>query len=370
MGNILQIVPHAPGTYEAVGHYALTLAERLATTFERETVFAAFPSASSQVNGFQILSPLATLSEHEILERDCEHLILHYVNYGYHDRGIPFWLVATVRRLRHLCRGRFLTIFHEVYASGPPWKSEFWLQPFQIHIARQLARLADTCIVSDPVSRARVLRLHPRGAVSTQPVFSNFGEPEFSGNQLRGRDPHRWVICGGTHLIERSLRSFRERLAVIPARCQPHELFVVGGSDNAAVRQTLENLPEVKSFYFPQTSVARASEVLSSCAWGFIDYFHRRDVETAMILKSGSFAACCAHGVIPVFPHPGSTISLNDDSLPGPYYIDANRLDLPSNGPDVAEAIHAWYWRRASSEHLAQTVALALGLVTIGDACP
>ena len=42
------------------------------------------------------------------------------------------------------------------------------------------------------------------------------------------------------------------------------------------------------------------------------------------------FAALCAHGVIPVFPHSGSPIEINNDFLPGPFFIDSNTENLPA----------------------------------------
>ncbi len=183
-------------------------------------------------------------------------------------------------------------------------------------------------------------RLAPAARVVVRPVVSTFGEPAF----VAERDPRRWVICGGTELIRRSLRSFAQKDV---------ELFVIGGADVSDVRSALD-----AAHYFPNVAAATASEVLSSCAFGWIDYFETEDVPNAAILKSTAFAAFCAHGVIPVLPRVGSAIALGEDALPGPF----SPANLPSAAerPAIARATYDWYHRHASAEHLAATVAEAI----------
>jgi hypothetical protein len=81
-----------------------------------------------------------------------------------------------------------------------------------------------------------------------------------------------------------------------------------------------------------------------------------------VILKSTAFAAFCAHGVIPVFPHGGSLIALRDDALPGPFFVAPSGRNLPleSERATAAQSIHSWYGRNASSGHLAATVVAAI----------
>src|SRR5712691_6473388 len=125
--TILQIVPKAPGSPDGVGDYALTLARKLLAAYGRKTIFAAHEAASTTaVDNFEIV-PLVSLATNDLLRRRYDHVILHFVNYGYQKRGVPFWLLPILRGLRAQCRGAWLTIFHELYASGPPWKSAFWL---------------------------------------------------------------------------------------------------------------------------------------------------------------------------------------------------------------------------------------------------
>src|SRR5207302_921839 len=116
-----------------------------------------------------------------------------------------------------------------LYASGPPWSSAFWLQPLQIHFAKSVGRLSDACIVSSDNFRRELKRMVPNARVELHSVPSGIGEPPLSPNQIAERDPHQWAIFGGTALVERSLRAFRQLLPRIPDSIAPRKLFVLGG---------------------------------------------------------------------------------------------------------------------------------------------
>lgn len=326
--TVLQIVPRVPGSREGVGDYASILAATLEQTHGVKTKF---------VTGASILEKETPLSS-------AAAVVLHYVNYGYDSRGLPTWLPRELRRIQQRCGGRLITIFHELYAASSWRRSAFWLQPLQKRIARAVAQSSVVCIVSSAVLAEQLQRLAPAAQVVVRPVVSTFGEPSLSSEQLARRDPRRWVICGGTELIQRSLRSFRG----------PAELFVVGGADRPEIRRSLDD-----AHYLPNVEAAVASGILASCTFGWIDYFERTDVPTAAILKSTAFAACCAHGVIPVLPTVSSKIALGDDALPGPF--SPGNVPEESERPAIAQAIYDWYGRNAASAHLAACIAKAIG---------
>jgi hypothetical protein len=203
----------------------------------------------------------------------------------------------------------------------------------------------------------------PSAEIELHPVPSGLGEPSLSSNQIADRDPHQWAIFGGAALVERSLRSFRQLLPRIPDSIAPRKLFVLGGEDNPVTRSLLVDLA-VDSDYRSRIAAVDASEILKSCSFGWFNYFHRPDVETSVVLKSSAFAALCAHGVVPVFPHHGSAISVEDDRLSGPFFVEPDRVEIPDaqGRAKIAARIYDWYQRRASSEHLVQGIARTLGL--------
>jgi hypothetical protein len=232
----------------------------------------------------------------------------------------------------------------------------------QMHIARTVARLSAISIVSNEFQQAQLEQLAPETNVVLQPVASNFGEPALSFAELGERDPHRWIICGGTELVERSLASFWQSAPLIAAPFSPRELFVVGGVERTETRARLGGPEEIRTHYHPNVEAKVASEILSTCAFAWIDYFDQPRVPMATILKSTAFAAFCAHGVIPVFPHDGSSIHLRQDKLPGPFFVTGSGQNLPSEQEraPVAQSMHLWYRRNASSLQLAQTVAATI----------
>jgi hypothetical protein len=343
---ILQIVPRKPGALDGVGDYALRLAQQLRVDRGIETRFATPPLEVNNKDEFS----------------NCSAIILHYVNYGYHPRGIPKQLPSLVRELKQGTGAILLTIFHELYASGPPWRSAFWLQSSQKSIAREIARLSEACVASSETMRAMLQRLAPAAKVLVHPVISTLGEPGLSVDQFVRRDPHRWVIFGGTHLLQRSLNTFRERFARIPETVSPQELYLLGGKQNAAVRDAVARLGEARCYYQPEIEASAASEILSTCSFGWIDYFQQRHVPTDVILKSGSFASYCAHGVIPVVPHITSAIELRGERMPGLCFVESNgsNLPAPAERARISEAVYNWYRRHGSVTHLARAVAASL----------
>lgn len=349
-----------------MGDYALIVARKLRQLVAHDTLFAAHHfDGKANVNGFDVL-PLQTFVERKF---EFDHIILHYVNYGYQRRGVPLGLLSTLSHLQRNCSGRFLTIFHELYASGPPWTSPFWLRPIQKQIARSVANMSQACVVSSDTMLNELRALAPAVDAFVHPVISNFGEPTLSVEQITNRDPYRWAICGGTALVERSLRSLRSVVSRIPENVTPRQLFVLGGNDNLAVRSIIAGLPNIEAVYRPNIAAADASNVLSTCSFAWLDYFHRHDVPTAVLLKSTAFAAACAHGIICVLPHTGSAIFLEGDRFPGPFFVNATVSRLPTDVDrgEIATACYDWYYNHSSSEHLARGVAHALGLTVFED---
>ena len=358
--TVLQIIPHLPGSYDGVGDYALALARRLQANHGLRTTFAV-PAATAvgEKEGFKVVSGLRSA-----LSADCHHVILHYANYGYQGRGVPFALRDCARELRRRLPGRWITTFHEIYASGPPWRSAFWLRPFQVRIARDLIDLSNSCVVSNDIIKQEIARHDQGKAVHVVPVLSNFGEPSLS--ELDAKSSHRWAICGGTTLIERSLRAFARIQRFIPREYFPEQIEVIGGTATEGIRHELrgleESMPNVFFRHHPQVTVETASQLLAACTFGWLDYFGTGKPWPGMIFKSSSFAALCAHGIVPIFAHEERVLSAGSEALPGPFFCVSNAIRFPERGQtvEIQRALHAWYNRNASSTHTAAVYAEAL----------
>jgi hypothetical protein len=361
--SVLQIIPQLPGTYDGVGDYALTLARSLQRDYQLNTTFlVANRTSATEKENFSIISGLDSLRD--AIMND-QRIILHYANYGYQNRGVPFHLRNRLRALRRSARGRRVTMFHELYAFGPPWRSAFWLYPLQAKIARDIIDVSDTCVVSSEVIEQQIHLHDPRKRVRLLPVMSNFGEPEL--NSAADRSVKRWAICGGTVLIVRSLRSFPNPQQVLPSYYRPDELEVIGGRGSSEVRAAIAALqkvmPRLSCRYHPEVEPGRASELLGNCSFAWINYFGKGKVWPGMIYKSGSFAACCAHGTIPILSHQEPPPPVQADPFPNWYFASRTHGHFPELAQLslARERVYGWYHRNASAQRTARAYTEALG---------
>ena len=360
MERLLQIVPKLPGGLDGVGDYALGIARQFREKFGYETIFASFEAAPAP-DGFKVVALDQMVDD---AAGNYDHILLHYVNYGFQNRGVPFRLLSILRALRTRHRSRLVTIFHELFASGPPWSSAFWLQPVQKGIARSIAHLSDAAIVSNPTMFEQLRTLAPTLPASVHPVPSAWGEPPLSADEIARRDPQIWLICGGTALIARSLRSFGAVVSKIPDWCRPRQLFVVGGKKGSPVAESLRGFSQMEVSCHPEVSALEASNLLRKCAFNWLDYFYQPTPALNVILKSSVFGAICAHAVVPIFPTGGQSVSLGNSALPGPFFInnEASVVPAPKERGQVALSFYQWYRQNAAAERLASALATGLGL--------
>src|SRR5262245_33289304 len=138
--EIIQIVPRLPPAINGLGDYAFLLARELRATHDIHSNFIVCDpdlESTGSLDGFPVQCVAARTASDvgDVLEgmsgRDTT-IFLHYVGYGYDKRGCPSWLVEGLEQWRRLAGGRRLvTMFHELYAFGMPWRSSFWTMPLQ-----------------------------------------------------------------------------------------------------------------------------------------------------------------------------------------------------------------------------------------------
>jgi hypothetical protein len=220
------------------------------------------------------------------------------------------------------------------------------------------------CVVSNPPIENAISAYDPRKKIYSVPVMSNFGEPELA--DFRSASPKRWVICGGTALLARSLELFERLNSEIPDDFRPQHLDVVGGRKNESIVAVVDRLQRNRSNlrlrYYPEVGSDLASEVLRESSFGFIDYFGSGKVWPGMVLKSTAFAALCAHGVIPVLSHREPPIAVDGEALPGAYCLTATGSNLPQleQVPEIRKRVYDWYRAHADSRQAARIYAEAL----------
>src|SRR5688572_26176134 len=132
--RLFSIIPRLAPLVDGIGDYALSLARLLRQDIGIETHFIVTDPAwtgTGKIEGFEVthLSRPSTAELINALPADAT-VLLHYEGYGYANRGCPVWLVKALEQWRMANnRRKLVTMFHELYATGPPWTSSFWLSP-------------------------------------------------------------------------------------------------------------------------------------------------------------------------------------------------------------------------------------------------
>jgi hypothetical protein len=328
MTRIVQIVPRLPPPSEGVGSFALGLAcalrERSGIASHLLATGPGSPGAEPEARAFA-----------DRLEREAgaDPVLLHYVGYGYQPRGCPRWLVDGLAAWKAHGRRRLVTLFHEVFASGPPWRSSFWLSPAQQRLASRLAALSDGRVTSLALYRRLLRRRLPDLEVAVLPVFSTVGEPA-AVLPLAAR-ARRLVVFGGPGGRARAFNRHAEKLAEACQALNLEEVWDVGPPGPAestagpaeVAGRTVRRLGELPT--------AEVDALLAESLAGFVAYPPR------FLAKSTVFAAYCAHGMLPLCGTPAQ----DDDANEIPPHWEP-RLHTANLEGLEALAGQAWTWYR------------------------
>ena len=338
---LVQIVPRLPPAIDGIGDYALNLACQLRQDFGIEThFFVGDPTwtGNPEIKGF----PISQVSEHSanallsLLPSGKCTVLLHYVGYGYATRGCPFWLVDGLQRWQTASANHCLvTMFHELYASGFPWTSAFWLSPWQRNLVARLAKLSDRTLTSKQYYGETLQKLSKgkHTHIPAIPVFSNIGEPK-NVPPLAERQ-RRVVVFGGRG---NRFRVYQHSLAVLNHTCQIlkiQEILDIG----SAMKLTLSSVNGVPIVERGEQSSIEISNILLNSVAGFLDY------NPHFLAKSTVFAAYCAHGMLPI--NARCTASPVDGIEFGKHYWIPYRQalgwDSTAQMQVIANNAHAWY---------------------------
>jgi hypothetical protein len=276
-------------------------------------------------------------------------LLLHFSGYGYHRRGLCRWLLLELQAAQGLLgpRLRVVTLFHELFASGPPWRSAFWLGHWQANIARHLARLSDAVVTNSEHHAAWLRRLvAATERVHVQPVFSNIGEPAVV-RAVRERTGGL-VIFGSASTRDRALQRLPAYAAAL------HDLGVTGIVEVGPGAPASSLKVDFVHTYLGRLLEAEIGALLQTCRYGLIDY------PSVHLGKSGVFAAYAAHGCVVLntaLPGPDA-----DGLLAGRHYISLPRAASRAHGDAAdqtsAAALRSWYAGHTAIEQAADLAAL------------
>ena len=338
--EILQIVPKLPPAISGVGDYALLLARRLRAAHDIRTSFIVCdPSCEvgQDLDGFSV--DRIDTRRPDDLERRIgapgmpATVVLHYVGYGYQKRGCPFWLVRGLEswKKRDADR-RLLVMFHELYASGPCWRSSFWTSPLQRGLVKSLALLSEHCVTNQRVSRESLegMTLRPESHFSVLPVFSNVGEPDLPAC-LAGREP-RMIVFGSAAWRR---QAYHEQSGALVHACRE-----LGITEVADIGPRCGDIPKLAVRCATKGSLPAelVGREMRNARAGFFTY------PAPCLGKSSIFAAYAAHGLLPV-TYAENSAENKDGVRPNEHYLPVSpsyRCNA-QHVENVAREAHAWY---------------------------
>lgn len=341
--DVTSIVPRLPPAIDGVGDYALNLARQLRQDFNIQTHFVIGDrtwSGAAEIEGFPVSkisdrSPDALLN---LLSNDhSSSILLHYVGYGYAQRGCPVWLVDGLQRWKSLFPKRSLvTMFHEISASGPPWTSAFWLSSLQRSLAARLAQMSDRCITSKQLYADIITRISQgkHNQVPFLPVFSNVGEPDKLPLDLSKRQ-RRLVVFGGVAKRARVYGNCQTTLEYVCQKLNIQEIWDIGVPTGI----TPSSIGKVPILEIGEQPAKEVSNIFTQSLAGFSDY------NPDYLAKSTIFAAYCAHRLLPI--NSKVTTSIIDGIKPGKHYWVHNtqdqELENHLNVQEIADNAYSWY---------------------------
>ena len=147
MSKHLHIVPSVPPDFNGLGDYCYQLWKHWPSPRPEWLVATARMPDGAQAAWPEIQHwPFECKSQDLTRVLDAakpDKVVLHYVGYGYAQRGAPNWLQRALKQWKSESGGKLVVMFHELYATGPPWKSEFWFCLSQRSITKNIVTLTD-----------------------------------------------------------------------------------------------------------------------------------------------------------------------------------------------------------------------------------
>jgi hypothetical protein len=339
--KILCIVPQLPPAINGVGDYAHLLALQLWSDFKIKLDFIV-TTPEWNIQDYQGPFKVVVLKKwqkqeliKEVSLLNPDKIFLNYVGYAYAKRGCPFWLTEALRSWKKNDPTRkLITFFHEIYAFGPIWTSQFWTSPFQRSIAQEMINLSDACLTSREEYAQIIQRFlhHSKKPVISMPVFSNIGEPQLI---LPLKKRKRQIVIFGQSAWRESVYRFScEELRKTCKIFKIEEIIDIGPSISLP-KHLFEELTIKFLGILPPEEISR---IMQESMVGFMNY------PLKYLAKSGIFAAYCSNAVLPVvvLNSPGDEDGLKMNQ----HYLTTQRLQ---EGIELDEAVlvaqraYEWY---------------------------
>lgn len=331
---LIQIVPRlTPGRCGVTDH-ALKLASELDSAFGIQSAFVVLNSDIQCDVPFRVVHCAPNRLAETCVSLNGQGpgaLLVHVSGYGYSTDGAPALLANGISDLRADGRFRIAAYFHELFATGRPWKSAFWYSSRQKESVRRIAMDCDLLATNIDAHREWLedQPIQPNARpVRLLPVFSNLGEKK-EPVSFASRDPVMVVLglAGTREAAYQVLRGMKATLQELAVR----EVWDVGPEIDAP--RDLAGVPVKR---LGMLAVEDMGACLSRARFGFATNAQE------YLGKSGVFGAYCAHGVIPVIGQHfhGCVNGLQD----GIHLLSANAIRATGEAGHAKCSQAAWNW--------------------------
>lgn len=365
MNAVTHIVPLFAPVIDGVGDYALNLARRLREQHGFDSRFVVCDPlwrGADRVEDFPVVGPTgfdALALSHAL--GDTPNILLHYVGYGFHRRGIPVWLTRALQNVR---QSRLVTIFHEIWSSGPPWRSVFYLAPLQRRLVSKILTLSADAFTSTAWTGSLLNQMRP-GAVTVLPVSANIDTTAAHRSRARIEPPWRPLFFGQTWTRVPSVTAHRGLLQSLNSRGELDRVLVLG--KQSAKNPPSEDVTLLSSLLSPERidvigerSAADAAEIFASA--DFLLASHpARD-----ICKSGAILSAFGCGCPAVVTDDAESAPLR----PGEHFLHCNNSPDAINAfvqrinsgvlPQIGAAANRWFRQNADWPVIAGKIAAQL----------
>jgi hypothetical protein len=331
---LIQVVPQLKPARCGVSDHAILLAGELERAHGIETAFAVvnsnepcdLPYPRVYCAQSELPEACVTLSQGRPAA-----LLVHLSGYGYSRDGAPAELAEALERVRADGRFRVAVFFHELFATGMPWRSAFWHSRRQQEAVSRIARDCDL-LVTNIRRHAEWLEGLPakRSPMPVQvlPVFSNVGEAAtLMPMALRNPALAIFGLAGTRRQAYRQLPALEKMLNGLGVR----EILDIGPEFDTP--REVGGIPVRRK---GAMEAADLGKLLSQTRFGFANY------SSPYLAKSGVIAGLCAFGTVPLTTKPfeGEVDGLRD----GVQLISPRTVEAAARRGLESCSTAAWNW--------------------------
>lgn len=311
MKNIIQISPTYPPNIGGVGHYAELLANHLIRKGIKSKFFVSDFSNYSKSNKIELFGK-KTSSLSKLLESNkAKEVILHFSGYGYATRGLCFDLIKSIKEWKERNKERRLvTIFHEIYATGPIYRMSFWTYLPQKYLAKNLFKLSDVVLTTTRENSLTLSAFKPKKKIILSSVFSNIGEIKYNKSLYKRKEIA--IIFGGIYqkkVLYKDISLNQEKYLKLLNKLLIKKIVDVGPKIRSL--KEIGHIP-IKSIGIKSKKFI--SKLLGDTKAGLIFY------PVSQMPKSGIVASYIAHGVL-IINFCKKKIVRNNEFVSGLHFI-------------------------------------------------